>query len=183
MITREEIVKIQKTLGLVPDGIWGPKTSASVMDRITASQDKACTNDRLAEQLLRDEGFVPYAYRDSLGYFTIGVGRLIDKNKGGGITREEALHLLENDIAKVDKQLREKLPWTANLSEARRGVLLNMAFQLGINGLLGFKNTLAMIERGEYVKAADGMLNSLWAKQTPVRAKRLSEQMRTDKWL
>lgn len=183
MITGDEIVKIQKAVGVTPDGIWGPKTSAAVMAAIEKKAAPDVANSKLADQLLRDEGFVPHAYKDSLGYLTIGVGRLIDKNKGGGITKDEALYLLQNDIAKVNAQLRARLPWTDKLSEARRGVLLNMAFQLGIAGLLGFKNTLSMIERGEYSKAADGMLQSLWAKQTPARAKRLSEQMRLDKWV
>src|SRR5699024_12529627 len=72
--------------------------------------------------------------------------------------------------------------------EARQGVLLKMCFQMGIGsaahgtGLLGFKNTLAMIERGDYESAAQGMMNSVWAKQTPNRAKRLAEQMRTGEW-
>ena len=57
-----------------------------------------------------------------------------------------------------------------------------MAFQMGVDGLLGFKNTLAMIQSGRYSDAAKGMLSSLWAKQTPARAKRMSEQMRTGVW-
>ena len=69
------------------------------------------------------------------------------------------------------------------LDEARRGVLLSMAFQMGTEGLLGFKNTLEMVRTGRYTDAAKGMLNSLWAKQTPQRAKRHSEQMRTGKWV
>ena len=57
-----------------------------------------------------------------------------------------------------------------------------MAFQLGIDGLLKFKNTLNLIEAGDYETASKEMLNSLWAKQTPERAKRLSEQIRTCQW-
>jgi lysozyme len=57
-----------------------------------------------------------------------------------------------------------------------------MSFQLGIAGLLKFKSTLAFIEAGDYENAATNMLKSLWAKQTPQRAKRLAEQMRSGKW-
>jgi lysozyme len=57
-----------------------------------------------------------------------------------------------------------------------------MSFQLGVDGLLGFKNTLKMIEQRNYEAAAAGMLNSLWAKQTPERANRMAEQMRTGIW-
>lgn len=138
--------------------------------------------DELTVQLRRDEGEVLHEYKDSLGFSTIGVGRLIDKRKGGGITREEAAYLLRNDLNKVDLQLQERLPWTVTLSEPRRGVLLNMAFQMGVDGLMGFKNTLTMIEQGEYAKAASNMLLSRWAQQTPERAERLAKQMRMDIW-
>lgn len=134
-------------------------------------------------RLLRgDEGEVLHEYKDHLGYSTIGVGRLIDKRKGGGITKEESAMLLSNDIAKVSGQLDRRIPWWSTLSDARKGVLAAMAFQMGVDGLLGFKNTLAMVEAGNYDGAAKGMLNSLWARQTPERAKRMSEQMRTGEW-
>jgi len=135
-------------------------------------------------RLLRgEEGEVLTEYKDHLGYSTIGVGRLIDARKGGGITAEESAYLLSNDIQKKLSELERKLPWVKELDEARRGVLLSMAFQMGTDGLLGFKNTLEMVRTGRYTDAAKGMLNSLWAKQTPQRAKRHSEQMRTGKWV
>ena len=135
-------------------------------------------------RLLRgEEGEVLTEYKDHLGYSTIGVGRLIDARKGGGITAEESAYLLSNDIQKKLSELERKLPWIKELDEARRGVLLSMAFQMGTEGLLGFKNTLEMVRTGRYTDAAKSMLNSLWAKQTPQRAKRHSEQMRTGKWV
>ena len=135
-------------------------------------------------RLLRgEEGEVLTEYKDHLGYSTIGVGRLIDARKGGGITAEESAYLLSNDIQKKLSELERELPWVKELDEARRGVLLSMAFQMGTEGLLGFKNTLEMVRTGRYTDAAKGMLNSLWAKQTPQRAKRHSEQMRTGKWV
>jgi lysozyme len=57
-----------------------------------------------------------------------------------------------------------------------------MSFQLGVDGLLGFKNTLKLVEQGNYESAAENMLKSLWAKQTPARAKRMSDQMKTGVW-
>lgn len=135
-------------------------------------------------RLLRgEEGEVLTEYKDHLGYSTIGVGRLIDKRKGGGITAEESAYLLGNDIQKRMTELERKLPWITSLDDARRGVLLSMAFQMGVDGLLGFKNTLEMVRTGRYEDAAKGMLNSKWAKQTPQRAKRHSEQMRTGNWI
>jgi lysozyme len=134
------------------------------------------------EQLKRDEGEVLHAYQDSLGYWTIGIGILIDKLKGGGLRPEESEFIFNNRLKLVNESLESRIPWLCKLDPARRGVLVNMAFQMGIDGLLGFKNTLAMIEKGDYQGAAKGMLNSLWARQTPARANRLSVQMKSGEW-
>ncbi len=69
-----------------------------------------------------------------------------------------------------------------NLNGPRQAVLYNMAFNLGINGLLSFKNTLNMIKNGEYESASEGMLNSKWAVQVGYRARELANQMKTGKW-
>jgi lysozyme len=134
------------------------------------------------DQLRRDEGEVLHAYQDSLGYWTIGIGILIDKRKGGGLRPEESVFVFENRLRLVNEELDKRIPWIGKLDPVRRGVLINMAFQMGVGGLLGFENTLAMIEKGDYQGAAKGMLNSLWAKQTRARAQRLSNQMRTGEW-
>lgn len=136
---------------------------------------------QLTKELRRDEGVVPFAYQDHLGYWTIGVGRLIDKRKGGGLSDAEIDFLLSNDIDRFEKQVIDALPWYSRLDDVRQRVLVNMAFNLGIGGLLGFKNTLAMIERGDYAGAAKGMLNSKWATQVGERAKRLATMMETGK--
>lgn len=138
--------------------------------------------ERLAKQLRRDEGFKEYAYKDHLGYWTIGIGRLIDERKGGRITEDEAIYLLGNDIAEKMAALHKALPWIDGLDEARRGALLNMAFQLGVSGLLGFQQTLAAIRDEHYDHAASLMLISKWAQQTPARAKRMSRQIATGEW-
>lgn len=134
------------------------------------------------KQLREEEGEVLHAYQDHLGFWTIGVGRLIDKRKGGGLTKEESAYLLANDIAKVEQELDSRLSWWRTINDARQAVLLGMAFQMGIGGLLGFKNTLKMIQAGDWQGAANGMLSSLWARQTPSRARRMSDQMRTGEW-
>lgn len=133
-------------------------------------------------QLKRDEGEKLYAYQDHLGFWTIGVGILIDQRKGGGLLPEESEFIFKNRLRLIDAALSKRIPWISRLDPARRGVLLNMAFQMGVDGLLAFKNTLATIESGDYQKAAGEMLNSKWAKQTPARAQRLSNQMRTGDW-
>jgi lysozyme len=138
---------------------------------------------QLLRQLQRDEGFKDHAYQDHLGYWTIGFGRLIDERKGGHITLEEGLFLLNNDIDNKTEELLKRLPWVNDLDDARKGVLVNMAFQMGVDGLLKFKNTLELIKNGKYKEASDAMLESLWAKQTPNRASRLSAQMKTGEWV
>lgn len=138
--------------------------------------------NNIVGQLLSDEGVVLHAYQDHLGFWTIGVGRLIDKRRGGGITQEEALYLLYNDIKRKTEELELRLPWVGKLDDARKGALLNMAFQLGVVGLLGFKTTLALIRSGDFAKASVQMLKSKWAQQTPERAQRIAEQIRTGVW-
>lgn len=135
-------------------------------------------NELLIKELVRDEGVVLHAYQDSVGLWTIGIGRLIDKRKGGGITQAEAEYLLANDVDKVVSQLDAKLPWWRQLSPVRMRVIINMAFNLGVDGLLGFKNTLGMVQRGEFEAASKGMLNSTWAKQVGNRAVRLADMMK-----
>lgn len=138
--------------------------------------------DRIKTQLHRDEGVKDHAYVDSEGYLTIGVGRLIDKRKGGRLTPREIEFLLDNDIEEKEDELRAKLPWYDDLDEARRGVLLNMAFNLGVDGLLKFARTLESVKLGRYAAAAEQMLQSKWATQVGDRAVRLSKQMRSGTW-
>ena len=133
-------------------------------------------------QLKRDEGEVLHAYQDHLGYWTIGIGILIDKRKGGGLRPEESEFVFRNRLKLLDAELTRRLPWISKLDPARKGVLINMAFQMGVAGLLGFKNTLALIEAGQYQDTAKAMLQSKWATQTPARAQRLSNQMATGQW-
>jgi lysozyme len=136
----------------------------------------------LASQLIRDEGVVLHAYRDHLGFLTIGVGRLIDERRGGCITRDEALHLLSNDIARKQAEMDEKLPWWRGLDEVRQGALTNMAFQLGVTGLCQFATTLKHVQDGNWLEASASMLQSRWAAQTPERANRIALQWVTGAW-
>lgn len=129
--------------------------------------------EALKSDLIRDEGVVLYAYEDHLGYQTIGCGRLIDRRRGGGITMDEAMHLLGNDIERVEAELDRRISWWRGLSASRQRALANMAFQLGVNGLLGFRKMLAALRAGDYEKAASEALDSAWAAQTPQRAERV----------
>lgn len=136
----------------------------------------------IREQLTAEEDSIPYAYQDHLGYWTIGVGRLIDRRKGGGLRGEEIAYLLNNDIRDCEKEIRASLPWYDSLNDPRKAVLIGMCFQMGVMGLLKFRTTLSYMSTHQHDAAASQMLNSLWAKQTPDRAKRMSEQWRTGVW-
>lgn len=130
---------------------------------------------QMKAELIRDEGLKLKPYRDTVGKLTIGVGRNLDDV---GISEAEAATLLESDIARTAKALDLNLPWWITLSEERQRVMLNMAFNMGIRGLLGFKNTLAAIQAGKFEDAANGMLASKWAGQVGNRAQRLAQMMR-----
>lgn len=136
----------------------------------------------LRDQLIRDEGLKLTAYQDSLGFWTIGVGRLIDARKGGGITREEAEYLLDHDIERASHAI-EVLPWVAILDRARRGVLINLCFNMGIGGLLGFRKMLAAMKDGQWETAAKELLDSTYAQQVGPRAYRLAKQLETGEWV
>jgi lysozyme len=128
----------------------------------------------LEQELTRDEGKRKFAYKCTAGKTTIGIGRNLDDV---GLTDEEIRLLFKHDIQRVCVDLDRALPWWRDMSDARQRVIVNMAFNLGINGLLKFKNTLAAMEAGECKRAAAGMLDSLWARQVGDRAKRLAKMM------
>lgn len=128
---------------------------------------------QLMDELERDEKFVEYAYPDSLGYLTVGIGRMIDKRRGGRISKAEALYLLGNDVQVVYAELNNALPWFQKLSDARQRALCNMAFQMGTPAVLGFKNTLEFMRLGNFKEAAGNARKSKWYSQTPERAERV----------
>ncbi len=130
--------------------------------------------DALVSQLLSDEGLRLKPYRCTAGKLSIGVGRNLDDN---GITQAEALMLLNNDINTIYSLLSAALPWLCKLNDARQNVLVNMAFNMGVDGLMGFKFTLDCVQRGDYAEAAKAMLNSKWARQVGNRAIRLAKIM------
>lgn len=132
----------------------------------------------LIDELHRDEGERLVAYLDSRGYWTIGVGHLIDPKMGGDpapfgvdlrnggrITPAQSVELLGRDIDTAVAELDRVLPWWRSLFEARQRVLINMMFNMGATKLLGFVNTLAAAKAGRYADAATGMLASRWADQ------------------
>ena len=129
----------------------------------------------IEDQLILHEGLRLKPYRCTAGKLTIGVGRNLEDK---GISHHEALFLLRNDIVEVTAQL-ERFDWFRALGPVRRKVLIDMCFNLGIQGLLGFKQMIEALKRGDYETAADEMVNSRWYRQVGERGRRLERMMRT----
>jgi len=131
--------------------------------------------DDLHRQLIEDEALRLKPYRDTVGKLSIGVGRNLDDV---GISEAEAMVLLDNDINRTVSDLDARLMWWRQMDDTRQNVLVNMCFNMGIEGLLTFHNTLAAMQQGRYADAADGMASSQWARQVGARADRLVAIMR-----
>jgi lysozyme len=127
--------------------------------------------DGAIERLKLHEGYRDRVYKDTVGKQTIGYGWNIDDTP---IYREVAELQLRMKLAECEKQLAQSLEFWANLTQARQEVLLDMCFNLGLAGLLGFKNTLRLMASSKHEEAAVQMLKSKWAEQVGARAKFLS---------
>ncbi|NOU50234.1 glycoside hydrolase family protein [Pseudoalteromonas sp. JBTF-M23] len=134
--------------------------------------------EKLEQQIYKHEGYLLTVYVCTSGKQTIGFGRNLEDR---GISFGEALYLLRNDLRYFTEQVESNIN-TSKCNPARKAVLVNMAFNLGITGLLKFKNTIAAVEAGKWDTAALEMLNSRWAVQVGSRADELAEQMATGEW-
>ena len=139
------------------------------------------TTPQLRDDLIADEGLRERAYADAGGVWTIGVGHTGPEVRCGlAWPRAACLQALERDLARVEHGLDAHLPWWRELSPERQDVLANMAFNLGVEGLLAFRHTLRAVEARDYAAAAAHMLASEpWRSQVGARAERLAVQMRT----
>ncbi len=135
-----------------------------------------------AQQLIEgEEGRERYAYYDTRGYLTIGIGCLVDKRIVGaaGLCDEAIDAQFAHDSARARKDA-AALPGFQRCNEVRQAVLVSMCFQLGnLQGWPRFKAALAL---GDYEMAAREGLDSLWAKQTPKRAERQMQMLKTGEW-
>lgn len=129
----------------------------------------------LAQELTRDEGKRNRVYTDSVGIPTIGVGRNL---RDVGLSDDEVDYLLANDIKRAIAGLFNALPWVENLSDNRQRALVNMVFNMGLDSFLGFKNTIALLQSGNFESASHKMLDSKWAQQVGPRAARIAQMIR-----
>ncbi len=143
---------------------------------------------RFLEQLQRHEGLSLEAYYCPAGRLTIGYGHNLEAwpvhglGEGSSITKARATALLIDDVVRVADELDRLIPWWRELREPRQAVILNMGFNLGVRGLMGFSKMLAACERGSFVRAAEEMGRSRWAKQVGKRSLELINQMLDGVW-
>jgi lysozyme len=126
--------------------------------------------DALKRHLEAEEGRRRKPYRCTAGKLTIGIGKNLDD---AGLSNDEIDYLLSNDVRRVMGELDRHFPWWRDLSEARQVGLASLCFQLGLQGLMGFRKMLAALQRGDYAEAAQELMDSRLAIQTPARAGRL----------
>lgn len=194
--TSTEVTALDEAL----DALEVPRADTPSRPAISGDFDSA-----VIAHLRFEEGVRARAYRDHLGWWTIGIGRLVDPRKGGRITEAEWDRLLENDPSRtrgdwnnlvltdaemnwlkkndIERFVAEISTWPAwhavEGNVARQVALTSMAFQLGTGGLAKFKNSLRLVEQKKFSAAADNMLKSRWARQTANRARRVTDMIRT----
>jgi lysozyme len=127
--------------------------------------------------LVRHESFRQFMYIDSNNHPTIGFGRCLDTR---GISTTEGLILLDDDMLYFTNKLAHYISFFNLLSDNRKIVLIDICFNVGVNGLLNFKDMLSALEASDFEKAADEILNSKAAQQSPERYQQLALIMRTD---
>jgi len=131
--------------------------------------------EQAQELLVADEGLKLMPYRCTSGALTIGMGHNLDAR---GLPRAIVDVLSLVDVLQAMYEAAVTVPVFGKLSTARQLVLVSMAYQMGAGGLASFVGMLAAVDGFQFGIAAEQMLNSKWAKQTPQRVARLAEMMR-----
>jgi lysozyme len=132
-------------------------------------------SERLKALLMKHEGLKLKPYKCTAGKATIGVGRNLDDV---GISQEEAMHLLENDIKRCVLEA-NKFSWFKGLDDVRQEVVISMIFNLGIYRFKGFKKLIGALMIKDYKEAALEMLDSQWSEQVGKRSFELAKMMET----
>ncbi len=128
------------------------------------------------EMLARHEGFRGRPYDCTSGKLSIGYGFNLDD---WPLTEAECLPILESRMRRVRTDLANRISYFFALPEAAQDVLVNMGYQMGVSGVLGFKRFLAALQAGKFEDAYHEMMQSKWGQQTPNRARELADIIRT----
>ena len=129
----------------------------------------------LIEQIKQSEGFRPTVYKCTEGYDTIGYGFAI---KDLVLGEDICDMILERKVAELKLRIQQKFPFYDDMAEAVKDVIVEMCYQMGVSGFSKFKKTIDHLMRKDYKAASEEMLDSRWAKQTPNRAKKLSDYVK-----
>ena len=126
----------------------------------------------LIENIKESEGFVEHVYNDSLGIPTIGYGFAI---KDLDLDEDIAEEILLRKVKNLAQRVQNKFDWFNTAPDIIKEVVIEMCYQLGLGGFSKFKKTISYLKKENYLEASKEMLDSKWAKQTPNRAKKLSD--------
>jgi len=131
--------------------------------------------NNLLESIKKHEGFVEHVYDDSLGIPTIGYGFAI---KDLVLDEDIAEDILMRKLERLQRNANSRFKWLEDMPVVVQEVILNMCYQLGVTGVSKFRKAISALQEGDWDEAANEMLDSLWARQTPNRAEELSKIVR-----
>lgn len=142
---------------------------------------------RLITDLERDEGNRSLLYDDFTaqnlktgmvirGNPTIGIGWCVSRQPVSPERAQIIAGWFADDKA---AEIENALQWFESLDDVRSRALMNMAYQMGVQGVLDFQSMLSAMRIGRWELASDAALDSSWARQTPARAKRIAQMIRT----
>ena len=129
----------------------------------------------LIDSIKQHEGYVGIVYKDSLGIDTIGYGFAI---KDLELDRDICDIILERKLKTLEDSVNIKFSWYKYMPQEIKDVVMEMCYQLGVTGVSKFKKTIAYLQDKRWEEASVEMLDSLWARQTPNRAKELSNRVK-----
>lgn len=142
--------------------------------------------ESLTDRIIRHEGFCSFPKSDSQfkgRAYVIGFGHDLTEEQAQdylqGITTEQGLDFLDEDICNVKSACQQAFPWLVGLDDTRQDIIYEMAFQMGVKGVSGFKDMIRAILNDDWPTAAKEMLHSEWHKETPGRCEELSQLMLT----
>jgi lysozyme len=132
----------------------------------------------LEQRIIEHEGIKKSIYKDSLGFWSIGIGFLVDPSKNAGLSVEECMMILRSRISNLEKRL-SQYNWYTVQDVIRKGVLLELSYNLGVAGLLDFKEFLALMAARRCSEAALDLKGTKWASQvSPARVNDILMRLR-----
>ena len=139
---------------------------------------------RLLASVKQHEGYKDHVYLDTRNKRTVGVGHLCVEDHWEDHKKypeEMLMNVLKDDLKNAIRGAEELCSDCPVLEDQAREIIVEMVFQLGKTGVSKFRNMWKALKEKppQYDVAATEMLDSRWAKQTPGRAKEMSEHMRS----